>query len=207
MNTLWKILVVIVMCIAVGVIASKLVLELTKPPSYHPAPITTEPRERSERPVDPKVPVLCLRLSGKFDANRWHLEKSIKAWNQNGINRLVLPKDKKFTESCITTVILKEGVITEDFNPYGYGHVEFYPDNSANWIDVWVDYKVVPVDERTRVMCHELGHVLGRPHTRDPDSCMGEHRLSYRSSRPSQLDLEIVGKSPWNYAKAAVDST
>lgn len=87
----------------------------------------------------------------------------------------------------------------KDLTNGDWGQANF-PDYDKMTIDLSA---IVPKSHREHVLCHELGHVLGRPHVHDPDSCMNVDRFE---TTPSKADLrKVVGKD-WTWDAAELDS-
>lgn len=143
-------------------------------------PESTQPNKKSSD--------LCITKLSDVD-HTWPVGPVMREWNErpDGL-KLSLPTS---TADCFAMVLLTSKVV--ESWPQSLGYTEF----EKNGYDVYVTVSpITPTQHRKHVLCHELGHVLGRGHTSDPDSCMN---ISLTVDHPSALDLQEAGKNYWQY--------
>lgn len=122
----------------------------------------------------------------------WPVDSAIGIWNNNGKNFL-----RTYTlglSSCDNHVLLQ--LVRE--LPDGFSGETTYHMSSATVV-LFADS--VPRNLRQSLLCHELGHVLGLPHSTEPGSCM-QTDVAMMPSVPSKNDLQTVSKEVWNWTSA-----
>lgn len=129
---------------------------------------------------------ICLEISRELKAD-WPIYNTAINWNKNGNNLFELDTTIK---NCDGTVL-----ITKADTPEWWGSTEFYP---RDLINVQLSTSSPP-NRHYAIICHELGHVLGLPHSSGDGSCMDHNQ---NNPEPTALDLSTVGKEPWSSAVA-----
>lgn len=129
---------------------------------------------------------LCLEFEEVIDSS-WPVWPVIKDWNDNQRTKF------RFNlVQCDAWVYLSEENLDLE-----YGKTEY---NLHNNIRIILSANV-PSRHRQHVLCHELGHALGRAHPLDAteQSCMSIHRFD---AQPSENDLQVVGSQKWEWLKS-----
>lgn len=134
----------------------------------------------------PKVAMICIEISKEVDVS-WPVINTALNWNQNGLN---LFTTAAYQQNCNGIVLINEN----DTNKW-YGSTEFL---GRNLVNIQLSSQA-PVNLRTTVVCHELGHVLGLPHSID-SSCMNPNQPNIA---PIKEDLITVSKKTWNSVVAS----
>jgi len=113
----------------------------------------------------------------------------MRSWNnrETGL-KLTLPTTGT---DCLTLILLTSKIV--ESWPESLGYTEFEKNGYKAYVTL---SPKTPLEFREHVLCHELGHVLGRGHTNDPDSCMN---ISLTVPHPSALDLQKAGQNYWQY--------
>lgn len=117
----------------------------------------------------------------------WPVDAAIWEWNKNNKNMLV---EGRLAKNCLGTVVLSESSGVE-----WWGRTHFL-DNGV--IALYFNTEV-PEQFRQSVVCHELGHVLGLPHTSDL-SCMAKGSTH---PVPTVNEITTAGKNLWIPSLAA----
>lgn len=135
--------------------------------------------------LEPEITTICIQTSREL--NRiWPVDQAIKQWNNNGKNLFTTRLDV----DCDGIVI-----ITESDTKFWWGSTEFY---ARNIINVQLSVST-PANRHLAVTCHELGHVLGLPHSEGDGSCMDPNQ---NNPQPTSKNITTVGKSPWSAVQA-----
>ena len=129
----------------------------------------------------PSHKTICLELSRELNP-AWPILNVMLEWNKNGVNTFTTDLNM----SCDGTVI-----VTQSDSKDWWGSTEFY---SRDLINVQLSVSA-PHNRYLAIVCHELGHVLGLPHSSGDGSCMDHNQ---NNPEPTELDLKIVGKDPWS---------
>lgn len=130
----------------------------------------------------PERRTICLELSKELDP-QWPVLDAAYEWNRNGSN---LFTTDIYVRDCDGIVL-----ITQSDTKQWWGSTEFY---SRDLINVQLS-STAPANRYSAVVCHELGHVLGLPHSFGDGSCM-DH--SQNNPKPTEKDLSTVGAEPWS---------
>lgn len=120
-------------------------------------------------------PVICLKT--QLSLSEWPVEKAVNSWNTNGKNLI--------STGCGENITLNM-VYSNDY----WGKTTYLQHYRAVEVS-----SIVPVEKRLHVLCHEVGHALGRPHVTDVDSCMNPE---LEVITPSKRDLLAVAQYPWD---------
>lgn len=128
---------------------------------------------------------ICVQRSIELDKN-WPIDNAIAKWNRNGVNFFTTAVHE---EDCSAVVL-----ITQTDTEQWFGSVEFYP---RRLINVQLS-TTAPANRRAAVVCHELGHVLGLPHSLGDGSCMDHN---HNNPSPTEEDLILVSNY-WDFSKA-----
>lgn len=129
---------------------------------------------------------ICLELSRELPTD-WPVQDAVFNWNKNGRN--IFTTDI-YVENCNGVVL-----ITEASSKNWWGSTEFY---ARDLIHVQLS-STTPVNYKLAVVCHELGHVLGLPHSTGDGSCMDHNQ---NNQKPTEKDIVTVGAEPWSSAVA-----
>jgi hypothetical protein len=124
---------------------------------------------------------ICLEISRELKSD-WPIVNAASNWNKNGRNLFTT----ELTLHCDGVVL-----VTLASNANWWGSTEFYPRDIIH-----VQFSsAAPVDRHSAIICHELGHVLGLPHSSGDGSCMDHNQ---NNPEPTALDLSTVGADPWS---------
>lgn len=134
----------------------------------------------------PKAAMICIEISKEVDVS-WPIINTALNWNQNGLN---LFTTAAYEQNCNGIVLINRN----DTNKW-YGSTEFL---GRNLVNIQLSSQT-PVSLRTTVVCHELGHVLGLPHSVN-SSCMNPNQFN---TVPTKEDLITVSKETWNSVVAS----
>lgn len=127
---------------------------------------------------------ICIQRSVEM-AQDWPVDEAVYQWNKNGRNKLVLNNEES---ACRGIVIIVESP-TDKY----YGNTEFM---NRSIILVTVSTRVPTTNKaRQHVICHELGHVLGLPHSNGDGSCMDPGKFNIL---PTEEDLRLVASESWD---------
>lgn len=130
----------------------------------------------------PKIDLLCID-PGVLSLAEWPYTEAIAKWNAN--DRTIFHVGAHV--DCVGKVLLYPvNSLSWDL----WGETSFYGD----WAVLVALWGQLPIEHRAHVLCHELGHVLGQPHTTDA-SCMNPDAYH---EMPTQRDLQEVRENPWN---------
>lgn len=124
---------------------------------------------------------ICLEISRELKAD-WPVLDASYNWNKNEHNLFTTATDVP----CDGVVL-----ITRAESKDWWGSTEFY---QRDIIHVQLSV-YTPDDRHSAVICHELGHALGLPHSDNDGSCMD---TSQNNPEPTALDLSTVGKDSWS---------
>src|SRR5216110_410321 len=105
---------------------------------------------------------LCIERSKELDTT-WPVDSVVLDWNKNGLNEFTLDIQGI---KCAGIVLINESPTDK-----WLGNTEFFIQADKPIVNVTVS-SITPVDKRYHVICHELGHTLGLPHSKDDGSCM-----------------------------------
>ena len=122
---------------------------------------------------------ICIERSKELD-NSWPIDEAVVNWNANGKNLFTMD-----LYQCTGVVIITQSDTTK-----WYGSTEFY---GKSIINVQLS-TTTPDNRRLSVACHELGHVLGRPHSKGDNSCMDP---SQNNPKPTEKNLTAVSQDVW----------
>lgn len=166
-----------------------------KPEVMPPAPVTiTKTETRTVLPSPPPLPTKTTQCIHNELPAEWPVEQAMANWNKNGKNLL-----STYTPGML---LCTNHVLTQLVQNLGdsYGTTSYYMSSATV---VLID-ATTPPGLRLSVVCHELGHVLGLPHSQEADSCM---RADARyPAQPSSNDLQTVGKTIWEWSSASKNS-
>lgn len=118
----------------------------------------------------------------------WPIEPATQMWNENGRNFLEANPNK--LTGCTGQVYVEES----DTGEY-WGLTQFY---TFGGIKITFSTTVPPA-YRLHVVCHELGHVLGLPHS-DAESCTNINKLV---DVPAAGEVQTAGQDTWEFWTAA----
>lgn len=129
---------------------------------------------------------ICLELSRELSTD-WPVVEAAYNWNKNGQNL--------FTTDA--TALHCDGVVlvTQAESKDWWGSTEFY---ARDLINVQLSVSA-PHNRYLAIVCHELGHVLGLPHSSGDGSCMDHNQ---NNQKPTEKDIVTVRLEPWSSAVA-----
>jgi hypothetical protein len=128
---------------------------------------------------------ICLELSRELSTD-WPVHNAAANWNKNGLNLFTFDA----TVKCDGVVL-----VTESDTKQWWGSTEFY---SRDLINVQFS-TAAPRNRYPAIVCHELGHVLGLPHSSGDGSCMDHNQ---NNPEPTKEDLANVSTNSWSASVA-----
>lgn len=149
--------------------------------------ISTSTTVSTSDSVEPAPSKLCLDF---IPSTAWPIRQAMDVWNSNGVN-LFSERSLTSRSECIEEILIIEAPLDLDVE---LGRTQFLHKGHA----AVVLNTATPEAQRLQVACHELGHVLGLPHT-DAASCMNTNGKSHV---PTPEEIQTA-KKPWNHHVAA----
>lgn len=167
--------------IAVAIAITALVLFTMREPKVivKQLPSSTVTTTAKEVVLPKTSTTICVQTDNVDD---WPIQESMQSWNANGKNILSFT-----TRECDGSVIIQQAIIDKQ----AWAATTFF---DSGIISIVLS-PTVPVEHRQHVVCHELAHVFGLPHTQ-AQSCSN---IDQTIPTPSDGEVRWIGSGLWQW--------